>query len=304
MIFRTVANLFGCLFSIALIASNLNTGKSMSEIIAVPQIPACIIKTYKIKGVCFCTIDGIPRIGIIKENAFPTAIVEVVKQPFSSILTESISVLTYFNMSGVKISDSSGVGEKAKGEGLEFAEVHSFYFPSPGLEDFQWLCIPKTKPFMPIYFTEIDYYGWREGLTDKLFYPQKILASATLCNGAGSNLHYCAWAWGGWYPRTGFLIHPSEPIAMQLIGLRNLFAASQPLGRPVINPYNFPPRTGHYIMPVYPDVRPCYNIGTISPVAENNLVSEDGRYLFIHFPVFECCQPCWGSRLKGPVVPR
>jgi hypothetical protein len=95
------------------------------------------------------------------------------------------------------------------------------------------------------YVSEIDAHGWRTGLLDSLFKSNEE----------------CAGKWGCYYPRRGFVEQPSEVLAAHLQALRGGRVASQPFGRVVISPYDYEPRTGHFLQMVSPVVRSCVSIG-------------------------------------------
>jgi hypothetical protein len=82
--------------------------------------------------------------------------------------------------------------------------------------------------------------------------------------------------------------------------------ASQPLGRIVLMPYDFEPRTGHYLQMISPIIRPAVSIGSpLLSAIEAGSLSLYGAYLFVHWGLFEECKHCLDPRLleARPPVP-
>jgi hypothetical protein len=94
------------------------------------------------------------------------------------------------------------------------------------------------------------------------------------------------------------VVRDSEPVAAFVQALRAGRAASRPLGRVVLSPYPFEPRTGHWIQMLAPARRPPVRIGDADVASlERGAGARDGRYLFAHFGLFERCQGCLPGRL-------
>lgn len=238
---------------------------------------ACILRTWKIKGVLVCSWHGLPRPCLWVENAYPCGILEVVRQPWRSHLPE----VPRLPLPGT----TAGHNEA----GLQFAEARVFTFIPPFAQDLE---IPLAAPRGPLlrihYVSELDGAGWRTGLLESLF-------------AAGGE---CVGRWGCVYPRTGFVTQPSEAIAAHLQAVRGGKVAHRPRGRIVFSPYAFEPRAGHYLQMVAPVRRSCVTIGNPDLRAlEAGTLSPHGAYLWIHFGIFEECRRCLPPRLVGPRSP-
>ena len=108
----------------------------------------------------------------------------------------------------------------------------------------------------------------------------------------------CAGTWGSYFPRIGFINHPSQALAAAMQALRAGRAASRPFGRLVLSPYDYEPRTGHYIQMIEPLTKMATSIGSPFPeLLDVGAGSPFGNYLFVHFGVFEYCAGCLPVRL-------
>jgi hypothetical protein len=249
-----------------------NAGRVLSQVDL-----ACILKTWRIKGVLVCPWRGKLRPCLWVENAYPCGILEVVRQPLRS------------HMAGFPPLPLRRTSSSHNEDRLQFAEARVFTFVPPLVQDLE---IPIAAPRGPLlqfnYVSELDAAGWRTGLLDLLVRP--------LPEGAG--------AWGGYVPRTGFVVQQSEVLAAHLQAVRAGRVAFEPAGRLVPVPYRFEPRTGHFIQMVSPVRRGCVSIGHPDLRAiERGALSPHGAYLFVHFGLFEECRRCLEPRLVGPRSP-
>lgn len=246
---------------------------------------SAIFRTWRIKGVLACPHKGRHYKCLWVENAFPCGIFEVVQQPGATVVAEAQSAVR-------GIRTTAGHGES----NLRFAEtrVHTVV-PFP--PDFLGFPIAKPWPvgFHVNYISELDPVGWRVEWWDL------ILRGALLGFQCEVNPRHpgCAGSWGPIYPRTGFVLHPSEPKAAFLQAVRAGRVASDPAGRVVLRLYPFEPRTGHYIQMVRPVTRLAVPIGLPGPIDEGG-GSRTGTYVFLHLGVFEECRRCLPPRLVGP----
>lgn len=259
------------------LAFALGGEESVPTLLAKVDYP-CILRTWKIRGVRVCSTNGQPTTCLIIENAYPCGIFEAVRKPATSRMVEVDAILEELPIP----STSSHTGS------LQFAEtrVHTFVPPLPFPSPLP-LAIPTGPLFQPDYFSEMDAMGWRIDWLDQFLLPG--------CEPAG--------AWGSYSPRTGFVDNSNEVIASYLMMLRAGRASNRPTGRITITPYEFEPRTGHYVQPVHPKWKPCLSIGSPPRVAEKNALSKDGTYLLIHFGIFEVCHGCDPVRLAEARVP-
>ncbi|HTF57964.1 MAG TPA: hypothetical protein VK661_12095 [Planctomycetota bacterium] len=267
---------------------------------------SCILRTWRLKGILGCLRDGVPRVCLWIENAYPCGIVEVVRKAGRTQILEAVPALAGLEALRLFGSTSSHTADSGSGTALQFAESRIFTFIPPFVDDF--IGIPIAKPRGPLfeidYVSELDGFGWRTGLSDLLTDPATFLKSALPSCAALPDPIRCAGVWGPWSPRIGFANHPSEVVGSALLGLRAGRVAERPIGRVVLSRYPFEPRTGHYLQVIQPRLRSCVPIGTpfIRPL-EAGALSLAGSYLFIHFGIFEECKGCIPTRLAGPRIP-
>jgi hypothetical protein len=246
---------------------------------------SAIFRSWRIKGVLSCPHKGRTRHCLWVENAFPCGIFEVVRRPGASLVVEAQPAAR-----GLRSTGGHGEG------GLSFADVrvHSVV-PYP--PDFIGIPIAKPWPmgFRVNYLSELDAIGWRIDWWDRILRPS---LPAFECETRPFQPG-CAGTWGAYYPRTGFLLQPSEPKAAYLQAVRAGRVASDPAGRVVVSPYLFEPRTGHYLQMIRPSLRPAIAIGSPGAI-DAGAGSATGSYLFLHLGIFEECHRCLAPRLVGP----
>lgn len=237
----------------------LLASESLPELLARTDFP-CILRTWRITGVRVCLSDGRPHACLVIENAYPCGIFEVVRTPARTL----IDGLAFPKLP----TTSSHTG------GLQFAEAHVYsYVPPFPVPTVLPLAVPTGPLFEIDYLSEVD-PAWRVDWLDWFLKPG--------CERAG--------AWGPYCPRTGFVDGASEVVASYLAAVRAGRAANDPRGRIVFAPYRFEPRTGHYVQPVSPKVKPCLPIG--APAVDHDALSMNGEYLLVHFGIFEVCHGC------------
>ncbi len=265
----------------------------------------CILRSWRIKGAMVClTPSGGIRACLWVENAWPSGLVEVVRQPWKTHFAEMKGALQ--SLKGAPTYGVSSTHGPMAGDGTanQFAEARVYtYVPDYGLSQSEIpLAVPSSSPFTPNYVSELDGFGWRNPLVDSFTSPEAMLARLKSCSIPDPRL--CAGTWGGYYPRIGFINHESEVVAAYVQALRAGRAAAMPLGRIVLQPYAFEPRTGHYIQMLEPSYRSCVAIGfPFTKAIEVGAGSKFGSYLFIHFGVFEVCKGCLPTRLTQERAP-
>ncbi len=266
------------LAALCLVQDRLPYEGSLTAAAVIPRLDvACVLRTWRIKGVLVCPWKGRKYPCLWVENAYPCGLLEVVRQPFRSHLAELPRIP--FRRT------TSGHGEG----GLQFAEGRVLTFVPPLLADLEIpIAAPRGPQYMIHYVSELDAPGWRTGLLDLLFAPSRE----------------CAGKWGCYSPRSGFVLQPSEAIAAHLQALRAGRVAAAPLGRVVFQPYLFEPRTGHYLQMVSPVVKACVSIGHPDLRAiEAGSGSKHGAYLFVQWGLFEACRRCLPTRFLPPRPP-
>jgi len=246
---------------------------------------SAIFRTWRLKGVLGCPHKGRTRHCLWVENAFPCGIIEVVQRPGASLVAEAQPAVR-----GLRTTGGHGGG------GLRFADarVHTLV---PWPPDFIRFPIAKPWPagFGVNYLSELDPVGWRIDWWDRILRPVPVVGDCeTRPLQPG-----CAGTWGAYYPRTGFVLNPSEPKAAFLQAVRAGRVASDPAGRVTLSLYPFEPRTGHYLQLLRPVLRPAIPIGSPGAI-DAGAGSRSGSYLFLHFGIFEECHRCLAPRLVGP----
>ena len=273
----------------------------------------CILRSWRLKGIMVCpTPSGGVNVCLRVENAWPTGLLEVVRQPMRSHLIEmkpifrALKPVATRGVSGDRRSSSHSPVAGAGSAG-QFAEtrVYSFIPPMPLIDALGIpLAKPRAMPFQLSYLSELDQFAWRSPAIDKFVSPvQSGLGRLRAC-GRIPELVGCAGTWGSYFPRIGFIVHPSQVMAAHVQALRAGRVASSPVGRVVVGSYPYEPRTGHYIQSLSPVTRSCKPIGSpLVKVIETGATSRHGAYLFLHLGVFETCRGCLPIRLLGPRKP-
>jgi hypothetical protein len=229
----------------------------------------CILRTWRIKGALWCPWRFHTKACLWVENAYPCGLLEVVRQPMKSHLPEFPPIPFR--------KTTAGHNE----HNLQYAETRVFTFVPPLVQELEIPIAAPRSQYMMNYISELDSTGWKTGLLDSLF---KVKSD-------------CAGNWGCYYPRRGFVEQPSEVIAAHLQALRAGRVASLPLGRVVIAPYEYEPRTGHYLQMISPVVRPAVSIGNpMLSLLETGTLSPYGAYLFVQWGLFDECRHCLDPR--------
>lgn len=259
----------------------------------------CILRTWRIKGVLACTHGFDVRVCLWVENAYPSGLFEVIRQPYRTQMAEMKGALK--GMEPIRVLGGSSSHTPLAGDGTtnQFAETRVYTFvPDLGLSNSDVpIAIPQGSVFQPNYVSELDGFGWRSPIIDTLTAPETMVARVKSC-GMYPDPITCAGTWGTYFPRIGFINHPSQALAAAMQGLRAGRAASRPLGRVALSPYSFEPRTGHYIQMVEPIPKLAISIGSPFPQAMDvGAGSKFGNYLFIHFGIFDYCSGCLPVRL-------
>jgi hypothetical protein len=261
---------------------------------------ALILRTWRAKGVLACTHGFDVRVCLWVENAYPCGLFEILRQPYKTQLAEMTGMirgLEPVNLASFGSSSHSPIA--GDGTALQFGEARVYtYVPDLGLGNSDVpIAIPSATPLQPDYVSELDSLGWRSPMIDRFTCPESILAGLKSC-GMAPDPVTCAGTWGSYFPRIGFVTHPSPALAAALQSLRAGRAASRPLGRVVLSTYDYEPRTGHYLQMVEPLTQWATSIGSPFPAAlDAGAGSPFGNYFFVHFGIFDYCAGCLPVRL-------
>jgi hypothetical protein len=259
-----------------------------------------ILRSWRAKGVLVCTHGFDIKVCLWVENAYPCGLFEVVRQPYKTQLAEmkgELQALEPAPLPGVGSSSHSPLSGDGSADHFGESRVYTFV-PDVGLSNSDVpIAIPSTATFQPNYLSELDSFGWRSPQVDSFTCPEAILARLKSC-GMIPDLVTCIGSWASWFPRIGFVNHPSQAIAAAVQALRAGRAASRPLGRAALSNYSYEPRTGHYIQMIEPLTKLGISIGSPFPeTLDVGAGSTYGNYLFAHFGIFEYCAGCLPVRL-------
>jgi hypothetical protein len=253
---------------------------------------SCILSSWRILGALACpTISGGVRVCLLVENAYPTGIIEVVRQEYRSHYAEMGGMLEGLRPLSLFGKSASATARTGGGDALQFGEARVYTFvPDLGLSNSSIpLAIPRGSTFQVDYLSELDGWGWRNPALDAYVAPQSIVARLKSCDRLPDTTN-CAGTWGSYWPRVGAVEHPSQVTGAHVQALRAGRVASTSMGRVVLSTYDYEPRTGHYIQMMKPFYRTCLPIG--SPriaLWEKGAGSAYGAYAFLHYGVFFAC---------------
>jgi hypothetical protein len=267
---------------------------------------SCILSSWKILGALACpTPEGGVRVCVLVENAYPTGILEVVRQEYRSHYAEMSGVLSAMQPTSVTGRSGSATAKTGGGDALQFSESRVYTFvPDLGLSNSEIpLAIPSSQTFQVDYISELDGWGWRNPLLEKFVAPQSILSNLKSCDQIPDCMN-CAGRWGSYFPRVGAVQHTSQVTGAHLQALRGGRVASMPIGRVVLSTYSYEPRTGHYIQMIKPSYRTCISIGSpLIMLWEKAAGSSYGAYAFLHYGIFMACNGCLPPTLEPPREP-
>jgi len=265
---------------------------------------SCILAHWQIVGAMVCSHGFDVHFCLIVQNPYPVGVVEAVRRAGTTHFREASLYLSGLSKLPLFGRSSSSTTAQGMGSAMQFSEAHAWaYVPELGLSD-TLIAKPQTQNFMsPAYYSELDGFFWRTPWADPSEAPRLPLAKTISCSQV-PRLEDCAGTWGPWYPRTGFLTHPSEVIASELLALRGGRIAAEPGVRACLGRYPYEPRTGHFIQMIRPLWKPCASIGSpfVQPL-EAGAGQMEGAYLYVHFGVFIECQGCFPAILQVPLPP-
>lgn len=261
---------------------------------------SCILRTWKALGVLVCSHGYDVHACLWVENAYPCGIMEVIRQPYKTQLAEMKSMIERLApLSLTTFGSSSHSPMAGDGTSTQFGDARVYtYVPDLGLANSDVpIAIPSYTRFEANYVTEMDSFGWRSPMVDQFTCPEMTSAQLKSC-GLFPDPVTCMGTWASWFPRIGFVMHPSQALGATVQALRAGRAASRPMGRVVMSAYEYEPRTGHYIQMIEPVPKLAISIGTPFPaLMDLGAGSTWGNYLFVHFGIFQYCAECLPVRL-------
>lgn len=162
----------------------------------------------------------------------------------------------------------------------------------------------------PVYNTQSDFLLWRTGIHDiaKVIKVKALLSGVKGCVDTkyGKNLsaikkidalnQYCIGNYGPIYPRTGRLAHFNEPTASAVVAFRAISMAHRGGGLKT-QAYRFNIQPGSMIQQLEPANHACSKLeGNFTDQPGYKNFSRNGKYLYAHYPLLECCGGCYGAR--------
>ncbi len=258
----------------------------------------------KVLGICPKPEREIP-FGVKVKYMQPEVFMETVKMPGDYVITEYGAVLHSLAnkvvknemelATGVKplMVDSGSSSSSLNSSNLQFNDVHLYDFPFSSMFAMILCSAPPNQTLGVRYLSEIDSVIWRRADIEKNL-PQSVAASII-----GSQCQHlplgeegqCMKYWGPLYPREGFVITPSAPVASVVDGVRSVSIASDLLPTHIVeSKLDFQPNIPFdKVQMIYPEKTSCFPIGHNPAQWERGRQSKDGRYVWIYWHQRECC---------------
>lgn len=250
---------------------------------------------FKTLGPCYRKTP--PYVGVKVRYRQPVLLVETVKIPGDTVINELRGLLgaklkqrvraSMKHKTGFDLDPLSGGDWKGDTSSLSMNEAHVFSFP---LTDFFSTLVLAPCEGMPDlagpigYMSELDAWEWRTGENEQKTCPAQ--------NGVWPLPGTWLGSWGPIYPRTGWSVGTTPPVASALSAYRAVDISSiKPswprfsLSKVLFVPDLFWDR----MQMVYPSAGPCIRLGEDARLWERNKGSVDGKYVWIYWRKKECC---------------
>jgi hypothetical protein len=169
-------------------------------------------------------------------------------------------------------------------------------------------CNPgNSMVIMPLYNTESDFLFWRTGLHDmgKLASLKTLITGLTGCGDTGPAQQYldkgykflggnhCLGNYGPIHPRRGFISHFNLNSAAHLAGFRALSMANRGSGVK-LGQYRWYMYPNDRLQMYEPEMGSCFSLqGSYRSNPHFQANATDGRFMWSHFPMIECCYGCY-----------
>jgi|CXWL01.1.fsa_nt_gi hypothetical protein len=232
------------------------------------------------------------QMSILKEQAdgsclglIPVGVCPKVKHVVGALVLlrePSLMIQTIKKSSGVSVGN------------LQFNEVS--VLSNPLAKAFhQSVCSEIPDPSPPVfYISEPDTLEWKQAKFEGKL-PHSLAASVI-----GSQCHrlplgaqgQCMNTWGPLYPRTGFVVTPSTPVASAVSAVRAVSIAKNPIPGHIIESrmnYSFNLREDKLQMIKPVASLKCISIGQDPKTWDKNKTSKDGQYVWIYWNWRLCC---------------
>ena len=249
---------------------------------------------FQVIGVCRRNTP--PYVGAKVRYWQPVLLVETTKRSGQSGIVELKALVA--SLAGQKpLEASCGAAGQTDTTALQMNEAHVFGFP---LSDAFSLIVeapcegPPDLSGMVSYLSEQDEDEWRRARLEQNN-PLSVMTAKTapVCDRYGALFPgMCLGTWGPLYPRTGFVIQASAPVASAVSAFRAVDIAALKPQTPhrVVSPVLFWPDVRYDRMQMVSPVRKqCMSVGENSMFWERGTGARDGRYVWIYWRKKECC---------------
>jgi hypothetical protein len=195
---------------------------------------------------------------------------------------------------------------------LQYDDALAYPFPVGALMElagFDFVCTPEDLRSMTTfsataaYSSYLDEAAWRQGGIESLLagiFAPLTPAVLALCAGnsalAGVDIpglgNICMGVWGPLFPRTGWLVHPSEPVGSAAAAYRAAHILSHPellWGRVAIPALDFSASTSDKQNLVVPRTTPCIRPGAVPLAWESGTQATSGHYVWVYWVKRTCC---------------
>ena len=258
---------------------------------------------FKITGVCVKAIY--PYVGVRVSYNQPVLLVETVKKPGDSAITEYqpiVSSMTsagggLMSTAGGAISSGSSSTSNTDDTHTQFNEAHVYGFPFE--QAFNSMVSSQCPENVennqgPDYVSELDAVEGREGNFEKMN-PKSLMSEkiAPYCAVAGYvSDDMCMGTWGNTYPRRGFVTNQSEVVGSAVASFRAVSIAAIGSLTPHIVTHQLAWRTdltSDKIQPLYPNSGRCMSVGENPALWESGKTSTNGQYIWVYWKKKSCC---------------
>lgn len=254
---------------------------------------ACV--EFKTLGPCYRKTP--PYVGVKVRYRQPVLLVETLKTPGDTLINElrglvgapfkNITRQAMKQRTGFDVDPSAGGGGNADTTTLSMNEAHVFQFPLTDVFSTLVVAPCEGAPDLagPVgYMSELDAREWRTGEME-----QRLCGDQ---NGVWPLPGTWLGSWGPIYPRTGWSLGTTPPVASALSAYRavDISSIKPQLPRVVLSKVLFiPDLFWDRMQLVYPSKGKCIRIGADARFWENGKTSADGKYAWIFWRKKECC---------------
>jgi hypothetical protein len=243
-----------------------------------------------------CRRNTPPFVGVKVRYWQPTLLIETTKRSGHSGIIEFAPLVRSLAVGVREDASGSGAGQ-ADTTSLQMNEAHVFGFPfaSAISAAIEAPCEgPPDFAGTVSYLSEQDAQEWRSArLEEKNPLALMSARAAPMCETHGPMLPgMCVGNWGPLYPRTGFSVHASEPVASALSAFRaaDIAALKPQTPHRVVSPVLFWPSVRFdRLQLVSPVTGQCMAVGADPRYWESGKRSREGRYVWVYWRKKECC---------------